>query len=109
MSKENLTPRERLRKQAEDFTKKVGVKEARKIKGKSQKDEGIWFGLGVFGIVGWSVVIPTLIGTAIGVWIDGAWPSRFSWALMMMILGVTLGCINAWYWVKKARENIIKD
>jgi len=109
MSEEHLTPRERLRKQAEDFTKKVGVKEARKIKGKSQKDEGIWFGLGVFGIVGWSVVIPTLIGTAIGIWIDGAWPSRFSWALMMMILGVVLGCINAWYWVKKARENIIND
>lgn len=109
MSEKQLTPRERLRKQAEDFTKKVGAKEARKIKGKSQKDEGIWFGLGVFGIVGWSVVIPTLIGTAIGIWIDGAWPSRFSWTLMLMIMGVALGCLNAWYWVKKARENIIND
>jgi ATP synthase protein I len=109
MSKEHLTPIERLRKQAEDFTKKIGAKEARKIKGKSQKDEGIWFGLGVFGIVGWSIVIPTLIGTAIGLWIDGAWPSRFSWTLMLMIMGVALGCLNAWYWVKKARENIIKD
>lgn len=109
MSEEHLTPRERLRRQAEDFMKKVGVKEARKIKGKSQKDEGIWFGLGVVGIVGWSVVIPTLIGTAIGLWIDGAWPSRFSWALMLLILGVALGCLNAWYWVNKARQNIIKD
>jgi len=109
MSEEHLTPIERLRKQAEDFTKKVGAKEARKIKGKSQKDEGIWFGLGVFGIVGWSVVIPTLIGTAVGIWIDGAWPSRFSWTLMLMIMGVALGCLNAWYWVKKARENIIND
>jgi ATP synthase protein I len=109
MSEEHLTPRERLRRQAEDFTKKVGAKETRKIKGKSQKDEGIWFGLGVVGIVGWSVVIPTLIGTAIGLWIDGAWPSRFSWALMLLILGVALGCLNAWYWVNKARQNIIKD
>ena len=109
MSEEQLTPRERLRKQAEDFTKKVGVKEARKIKGKSQKDGSIWFGLGVVGIVGWSVVIPTLIGTAIGLWIDGTWPSRFSWALMLLILGVALGCLNAWYWVNKARQNIIRD
>jgi len=109
MSDEHLNPRERLRRQAEDFTKKVGAKEARKIKGKAQKDEGIWFGLGVVGIVGWSVVIPTLIGTAIGIWIDGTWPSRFSWALMLLILGVALGCLNAWYWVKKARENIIND
>jgi ATP synthase protein I len=109
MTEEHLTPRERLRRQAEDFTQKVGAKEARKIKGKSQKDEGIWFGLGVFGIVGWSVVIPTLIGTAVGIWIDGAWPSRFSWTLMLMIMGVALGCLNAWYWVKKARENIINN
>jgi len=28
---------------------------------------------------------------------------------MMLILGVTLGAINAWYWVKRARENIIND
>ncbi|MCK9196030.1 MAG: AtpZ/AtpI family protein [Syntrophales bacterium] len=109
MNEEHLTPIERLRRQAEDFTKKVSAKEARKIKGKFQKDEGIWFGLGVVGIVGWSVVIPTLIGTAIGLWIDGAWPSRFSWTLMLLILGVALGCLNAWYWVNKARETIIKD
>ena len=51
----------------------------------------IWFGLGVFGVVGWSVAIPTLIGTAIGLWIDRTWPSRFSWTLMLLILGVGAG------------------
>lgn len=109
MSEEKLTPRERRQKQAEDFTRKVGTKELRRIKGKTHKDETVWFGLGMIGVVGWSVAIPTLIGTAIGLWIDRAWPSRFSWALMLLILGVSLGCINAWYWVKKARETIIKD
>jgi ATP synthase protein I len=109
MGDEKLTPRERRLKLAEIFTQKVGAKEARRIKGKAQKDDGLWFGLGVFGVVGWSVVIPTLIGTAIGLWIDRTWPSRFSWALMLLVLGVGLGCLNAWYWVKKARENIIED
>ena len=56
----------------------------------------------MFGVVGWSVAIPTLIGVAVGLWIDGRWPSRFSWTLMLLIVGVALGCINAWYWVKKA-------
>lgn len=109
MKNERLTPRERRRKQAEEFTRKVGLKEKRRIKGKTQTDNGIWFGLGVFGIVGWSVAIPTLIGTAVGYWIDQSWPSRYSWTLMLLIIGVLLGCINAWYWVKKARENIIRD
>jgi ATP synthase protein I len=109
MGDEKLTPRERRLKLAEVFTKKIGTKEARKIKGKTQKDNGIWFGLGVAGVVGWSVVIPTLIGTAIGLWIDKTWPSRFSWALMLLIFGVGLGCVNAWYWVKKSRDRIIRD
>jgi ATP synthase protein I len=63
----------------------------------------------MIGVVGWSVAIPTLIGTAIGLWVDRTWPSRFSWALMLLILGVTLGALNAWHWVRRARENIIHD
>jgi ATP synthase protein I len=107
--KENLTPTERRRRRADDFTRKVGAKEARRIKGKIQSGDTVWFGLGMFGVVGWSVAIPTLIGTALGYWIDTSWPSRFSWTLMFLILGVALGCLNAWYWVEKARENIVKD
>lgn len=109
MTEEKLSSRDRRRKQAEDFTRKVDIKEKRRIKGKTHKDETVWFGLGMIGVVGWSVAIPTLIGTAIGLWIDQSWPSRFSWTLMLLVLGVALGCLDAWYWVKKARENIIKD
>ncbi len=109
MTEEKLSSRERRRKQAEEFTRKVDTKEKRRIKGKTHKDETVWFGLGMIGVVGWSVAIPTLIGVAIGLWIDKSWPSRFSWTLMLLILGVSLGSLNAWYWVKKARENIIKD
>lgn len=109
MSDEQLTPKERRSKQAKEFTTKVCKKERRRIKGKAQRDDTVWFGLGMFGVVGWSIAVPTLIGTAIGLWIDQTWPSRFSWVLMLLILGVALGSANAWYWVKKARENIIKD
>jgi ATP synthase protein I len=109
MSEEQMTPKERRRKQAEDFTKKVCVKERRRIKGKNMQDKTVWFGLGMFGIVGWSVAVPSLLGTAAGIWIDQTWPSRFSWTLMLLIMGVTLGCLNAWYWVKKARDNILDD
>jgi ATP synthase protein I len=109
MSDDQRTPSERRVKTAEDFTKKVASKEGRRIKGKSSKDDTLLFGLGVVGVVGWSVVIPSLIFTALGLWIDRTWPSRFSWALMMLILGVALGCMNAWYWVKKARQDIMKE
>lgn len=93
--------RERRRKVIEDLEKQVGAKESRKIKGRREKDRSIWFGLGMFGLIGWSVAIPTLIGVAVGIWIDNTWPSRLSWTLMLLLIGVILGCVNAWYWVKR--------
>ena len=71
------------------------------MKGRREKDRSIWFGLGMFGLIGWSVAIPTLIGVAVGIWIDTTWPSRFSWTLMLLFIGVISGCVNAWYWVKR--------
>lgn len=93
--------RERRRKVIEDLEKQVGAKESRKMKGRREKDRSIWFGLGMFGLIGWSVAIPTLIGVAVGIWIDNTWSSRFSWTLMLLFIGVILGCVNAWYWVKR--------
>ncbi|MBN1382278.1 MAG: AtpZ/AtpI family protein [Deltaproteobacteria bacterium] len=94
--------KERRRKIAEAFSDQIDKKAAHRIRVRREPDQTIWFGLGVFGVVGWSVAIPTLIGVAIGLWIDATWPSRFSWALMMLIAGVILGCMNAWFWVKRA-------
>jgi ATP synthase protein I len=79
----------------------VGAKEARKLKARRERPRELWFGLGMFGLVGWSVAIPTVLGVALGVWIDVTWPSRFSWTLMLLFVGVVLGCLNAWYWVQR--------
>jgi ATP synthase protein I len=87
----------------------VGVKEARKMRARRQKDRSVWFGLGMFGLVGWSVAIPTLVGIALGVWIDLKWPSRYSWTLMLLIIGVILGCLNAWFWVWRERKMISEE
>jgi len=65
------------------------------------RDRGVWFGFGMFGLVGWAVAIPTVIGIGLGIWVDTKWPSRYSWTLMFLITGVLVGCLNAWYWVKR--------
>jgi ATP synthase protein I len=93
-------------RRAEKLSKAVGAKEVRKIKARREKDRGIWFGLGMFGLVGWSVAVPTLIGIALGIWIDLKWPSRYSWTLMLLIIGVILGCSNAWFWINCERKKI---
>jgi ATP synthase protein I len=103
------TSNSRRRKIADHFTEQVARKEALRLKGLRHKDETVWFGLGMFGIVGWAVAIPTLIGIALGLWIDRTWPSRYSWVLMFLIIGLVIGCINAAYWVRRVRSKIIEE
>jgi ATP synthase protein I len=87
--------------QASRLIEKVGAQEDRKIRARQEKDRDVWFGLGMFGLIGWSVAIPTVIGIAVGIWIDAKWPSSYSWTLMFLIIGVIVGCLNAWYWVRR--------
>ena len=86
------------------FPDRIGKKSDRKLKARSEKNT-IWFGLGMFGMVGWSVAIPSLLGIALGVWIDTQLPSKYSWTLMCLVIGVALGCFNAWYWITKESQS----
>ncbi|MEZ5944776.1 MAG: AtpZ/AtpI family protein [Planctomycetaceae bacterium] len=87
-----------------DIERQVAAKEARKLRAQAEKHQSIWFGLGMMGIVGWSIAVPALVGVMAGVWIDAHWPSRYSWALMLLILGICVGCLNAWNWIERERR-----
>lgn len=82
----------------------VGAKAARKLKARQHPAPGIWFGLGMMGLIGWSVVVPTLLGAALGLWIDRHYPGGRSWTLALLVAGLALGCWNAWRWVGKEDE-----
>ena len=95
---------ENIEKDRERFAREVKTTSERRSRSQRQKKRGIWFGLGMFGLVGWSVAIPALLLLALGIWIDRTWDSGYSWTLMLLVLGMGLGCMNAWYWVKKESE-----
>ena len=85
---------------APSFAEEIGVKAIRKIKAR-KSTQGVWFGLGMMGLVGWSVVVPTLLGAALGIWLDKHHPGKHPWTLALLMAGLALGCLNAWYWVAK--------
>ena len=82
------------------FSREVAAKAARKLKAR-KSTQGVWFGLGMMGLIGWSVVVPTLLGAALGAWIDGRHPGSHSWKLALLVAGLVLGCFNAWHWIAK--------
>ena len=84
----------------------VGAKAARKLKAQRNSAPGVWFGLGMMGLIGWSVVIPTLIGAALGIWLDQHHPGKHPWTLALLAAGLALGCLNAWHWVAKEDREI---
>lgn len=88
-------------KPAGDFASQVAAKAARKLKARRNATPGVWLGLGMMGLIGWSVVVPTLLGAALGLWLDRTYPGTRSWTLALLIGGLALGCINAWHWVAK--------
>jgi len=92
---------ERGRANRAQFAREVGTKEKRKIKGRRQRRRSPLFYAGMFGIVGWSVAVPTVLGILLGWMIDQRWPGRVSWTLTLMLIGLALGCVNAWLWVRR--------
>lgn len=79
----------------------VDARRRRKLKARREEKRSVWFGLGMFGLVGWSVAIPTVLLTGLGVWLDANYPTRFSWTLTLLFAGIVVGCLNAWFWIKR--------
>jgi len=82
------------------FAAQIGAKAARKLKARNST-QGVWFGLGMMGLIGWSVTVPTLLGAGFGLWLDRHHSGAYSWTLALLVAGLAIGCLNAWHWVAK--------
>jgi ATP synthase protein I len=92
-----------------EFSRQVAAQAARKQRAQRNPSPGVWFGLGMTGLIGWSVVVPTLLGAALGIWLDRRQPGAHSWTLSLLVAGLVLGCFNAWHWVAKEDKAMHDD
>jgi ATP synthase protein I len=83
------------------LSQEVGAKAARKLRAQRHVTRTVWFGLGMMGLIGWSVAIPTLTGALLGLWLDQRYPGGRAWTLALLVVGLAIGCLNAWHWVTK--------
>ena len=86
------------------FGREVRKKAERKLNARRNPTPGLWSGFGMMGLIGWSVVVPTLLGAALGIWLDNRHPGSHSWTLMLLVAGLAVGCLNAWLWVAKEEK-----
>lgn len=91
---------------AKRITREVELREKRMLKARRTKMQSVWMGLGFFGLIGWSIVVPTLLGAGIGRWLDATYSGERSWTLTLLVAGLSLGCLNAGHWIIKEQRHI---
>ncbi|MEN8714150.1 MAG: AtpZ/AtpI family protein [Verrucomicrobiales bacterium] len=87
----------------------IGDKAERNLRARREKGTGAWFGLGMMGLIGWSVTVPTLLGAALGGWLDRHHPASHPWTLALLMAGLVIGCWNAWHWIAKEDKAIHEE
>ena len=86
------------------FSKLVASKAARRLRARRSGAAGVWSGLGMTGMIGWSIALPTVSGALLGLWLDRRDPGGRSWTLALLAAGLCLGCASAWRWVSRQQR-----
>ena len=89
----------------QNFSRNVGAQENRKLQA-LRRPAHVWSGLGMLGLIGWSVCLPTLLGAWLGLWLDKRQPGAHAWTLALLVAGLCVGCANAWHWIAKEQNAI---
>ena len=58
--------------------------------------------LALVGVIGWTLVIPALLGVYAGRVLDRHFGSGVFWTLGLLVAGVVLGCVLAWQRLNRA-------
>ena len=90
---------------ADAVTEQVAHRASRKLRSRNRAHRPVWYALGMYGLVGWSIAVPAVAGAALGLWLDRKLGDRFSWTLMLLFAGLILGCLNAWFWVQRESQD----
>lgn len=74
----------------------VKKRRERRERGKREGERSLAENLAMIGVIGWTVVLPTLLGVFAGRWLDRRFDSGIFWTLGLLVLGLAIGCALAW-------------
>ena len=84
-----------------NLANKIAAEENLKLRARKENKRSVWMNISLFGLVGWSVTIPAMLGAFLGHWMDRRLNDQASWTLTFLLIGLLLGCLNAAYWIRK--------
>lgn len=57
--------------------------------------------LGQIGILGWTIIVPTLIGVVLGRWLDRTFETGVFFTAPLIMIGAAFGFWSAWKWMNR--------
>ena len=64
-------------------------------------ERSLWQNVSMIGALGWLIVTPTLLGVAIGRWLDWRFETGIFWSGALIMLGAAFGGYLAWRRIEK--------
>jgi ATP synthase protein I len=74
----------------------IRTRRERRERWQREGERSIAENLAMIGVLGWTIVTPTLIGLFIGRWLDRTFHAGIFWTLGLLVLGLAIGCTLAW-------------
>ncbi len=74
----------------------VKTRQERRERWQREGERSIGQNLAMIGVLGWTIVLPTLLGLFTGRWLDRQFHMGIFWTLGLLVVGLTIGCMLAW-------------
>ena len=100
-SEDELTAEALDRARSRALRRAVLRKTLRHERAQRRREQSVWSFLGTFGLIGWTVALPTLAGLVFGLFLDDITDTDRSFAITFLVVGAAVGCFAAWYWIKQ--------
>ena len=80
----------------EKLSEAVKTRQERLERWQREGERSIGQNLAMIGVLGWTIVLPTLLGLFTGRWLDRQFNMGIFWTLGLLVVGLTAGCMLAW-------------
>ena len=83
------------------FLNSLRTRATRDAKARREGEPSFGRYLAQVGVLGWTIVIPTLLGVYAGRWLDRHFGTGIFWTGPLLMLGLAIGCWSGWRWMHR--------
>jgi ATP synthase protein I len=73
----------------------------RDAEGRSDPEPSLGARLGQAGVLGWTIIVPTLVGLFLGHWLDQTFRTGIFFSAPLLMIGAAIGFWSAWRWMHR--------